>query len=362
MQKTDPINVRSDLIRKARTLIKKTPALVKKNIAVIVAFLAWIVPLTLLYSLYPASFEATWKGRTYYIFFVWLLLLETILNWEMLNPKRHDFLSKKTIITAVTLAIPTVYVIVANFTSLNNMIIDASPKFGGDPFWANLMPLTVEYLVFAVAASMMMLTIYGLKGLKNFALSISLISVIGLVYLTDNLFPYGAFTPFQIIVPATTNLASAILNLAGYTTTVITGGQMPFLQATSPSRVTWGASIGWPCSGVESLLIYTIITVLFLKRMTISLRTKTLCFVLGASVTYLVNALRIVTIFTIATNGGDWSRFHDYYGQLYSITWIVSYPLIIWGSRALWTRIRSFELTLQGRGAHASREPSLSHV
>jgi len=31
--------------------------------------------------------------------------------------------------------------------------------------------------------------------------------------------------------------------------------------------------------------------------------------------------------------------FHDYYGELYAITWILSYPLIIIGSRILWRRL-----------------------
>jgi hypothetical protein len=62
-------------------------------------------------------------------------------------------------------------------------------------------------------------------------------------------------------------------------------------------------------------------------------------FVFGAAVTYFINALRIVTIFMIAINGGDVGLFHNYYGQLYSLFWIMSYPLMIMGSRALWGRI-----------------------
>lgn len=62
---------------------------------------------------------------------------------------------------------------------------------------------------------------------------------------------------------------------------------------------------------------------------------------LGVVVTYFINVLRIVTIFVIGINGGDWMAFHNIYGQLYSITWIVSYPLLIIGSQMLWAKIKN---------------------
>jgi hypothetical protein len=38
-------------------------------------------------------------------------------------------------------------------------------------------------------------------------------------------------------------------------------------------------------------------------------------------------------------DSGDVQMFHFYYGPLYSIVWIVSYPLLILGSQALWRKI-----------------------
>jgi hypothetical protein len=56
--------------------------------------------------------------------------------------------------------------------------------------------------------------------------------------------------------------------------------------------------------------------------------------------------LRIATIFMIGVGGGDINPFHNYYGPLYSISWIISYPLIIIATRALWTRIMPGRATL----------------
>jgi hypothetical protein len=49
--------------------------------------------------------------------------------------------------------------------------------------------------------------------------------------------------------------------------------------------------------------------------------------------------LRIATIFVIAVNGGNINPFHNYYGPLYSISWIIAYPLMIIATRSLRTRI-----------------------
>jgi exosortase/archaeosortase family protein len=77
---------------------------------------------------------------------------------------------------------------------------------------------------------------------------------------------------------------------------------------------------------------------LFLKKTDMSRRAKAVYFLVGALVTYLINILRIATIFTIAIGQGmdEATLFHYSYGQMYSILWIVFYMLAIWGSRSLW--------------------------
>jgi len=79
---------------------------------------------------------------------------------------------------------------------------------------------------------------------------------------------------------------------------------------------------------------------LFLRKTDISWKQKIIYFVIGAIVTYFINVLRIVTIFTIAVYQGNISAFHNYYGPLYSIIWIVSYPIMIIGSRVLWSELK----------------------
>jgi thaumarchaeosortase len=313
----------------------------KKNTQILVKLspvFSFIVPLLILYFLYPNSFEATWKGRTYYLFFLWLVSLEIILGWEEIQTSKVDKLrSIRAFAFIITLLLPTIYVVAANFYGLNS-IIEGIAEQHNIP-WANVMPLSTEYLVFAALFALVILLEYGTNGLRH-SISTLFLGIIGAIYTIDNIYPQGRFTPFQVFVPTTTTLAAKVLNLMGYMTRLGTSDGMPTLKAWNSQGVSWGAEIAWPCAGIESLLIYTVTVLLFLKKTAISWKHKTIYFIIGAIVTYLINILRIVTIFTIAINGGDFMRFHDYYGQLYSITWIISYPLLIIGSRALWRKIK----------------------
>jgi exosortase/archaeosortase family protein len=309
--------------------------------------------------MYPSSFEATWKGRTYYLFFIWLVFLELVLSWEKIQVKIHKLKSARFMIFSIVLPLPIVYIIVANFWGLNTTIVNISPKhyYPGvvDPlFWAKLMPLSIEYLVFAIFFALIILVAHGIGGLKNFSLPLSLIGIIGLVYVIDNLYPNGHFAPFQILVPTTANFAENILKMMGYATNMrFTNdpvyGPMPFLEVWDARNFLKSAKafIAWPCSGVDSLIIYSVTIILFLRNSGISWRQRISYFIIGAAITYFINIMRIVTIFIIGVNYGMGSpqvtQFHDYYGALYSITWIAAYPLIIIGTQALWRKIRKRE-------------------
>jgi len=296
--------------------------------------------LLLLYMLDATSFELMWKGRTFQLFFVWLVILELILSHENLSPtKGLKLTSARMLGFFMALILPTVYVAVSFYGGLN----DAITKWATQSHiqWAGSMPLSSEYLIFACLFCLIVYLSFGIKGLKFYALPIFFLTLVGLLYTVDNVFPYGQFTPFQILVPTTTFLSASILNLMGYPTSITygqnsLGGNMPFLTAINPNMAGTPSTtfaIAWPCAGIESFLIFTVVALLFLKRMNFSLKAKIGFFMFGAAVTYLINAFRIVNIFLLGMKYGvnslEVNLFHFYYGPLYAITWIVTYPLII---------------------------------
>jgi thaumarchaeosortase len=333
---------------------------VRRNIGVLLTLLPILsiaVPILILYFYqnvafppYPSyyqpnmnSFEVTWKGRTFYIFFLWLAFLEVVMNWEKLQAHRvKDAWSIRTGVFILALSLPTIYVVVSNFYGLNRALVDWTYAINIRP-GCDWVPLSTEHLVLASLFPLAIWLLYGTSGLKNAAISSIFLAIIGLMYTVDNVYPNGSFTPFQVLVPATTTVAASVLNLIGYQTQW--SGEFLGTPVLRASNSTGSAAFGiaWPCSGIESLLIFSIVIVLFLKALAVPWRQGVIYFVIGAIVTFFINILRIVTIFVIAINTGGWSteveQFHNFFGQLYSMIWITTYPLLIVGSRNLWARI-----------------------
>ena len=341
------------------TLKKHLPTLLRLS-----PLLAFLVPMLLLYLLNPVdsllnpdnpsfpftvreSFEVMWKGRTFQLFFVWLIALELILDWEKLQThKINRLFSVRTLAFAVVLVLPTVYMFASNYAGLNNSLADFALQSNVHRW--NLMPLAIEYLVYTAFYCLMVFLLLGFKGLKSFSVPLFFLVAVGALYAIDNSYPYGQFTLFQFLVPTTTALAAGILNLMGYTTILTTQteaiqGTLPLLTATDPNNPIKSATfaVAWPCAGIESILIFTVVVLLFLKRMPVSWKAKVGYFAVGAAVIYLINILRIVAIFLIGIDGQDVQPFHFYYGPLYSIAWIVAYPLIILGSQSLWRKLKN---------------------
>jgi thaumarchaeosortase len=285
-----------------------------------------------------------WKGRTFQLFFVWLVALEFILSWETIQSKINWQNKKRLLVFAITLMIPTLYVVLEYYLGLNIAIVTWSAQNGIT--WGDSMPLAIEYLVFSVLFCVTVFLSFGKKGLTGFALPALFAALVGVLYTIDNVFPYGQFTPFQILVPTTATLAAGVLGLMGNTavlgTDVATG--MPLLHVSGPLGTTQ-FTIAWPCAGIESLLIFTAVVLVFLKRMNISWKSKIGYFAFGAAVTYFINVLRIATIFTIGMQYGAESSevqaFHFNYGPLYAMAWIISYPLIILASQGLWRKSKT---------------------
>ena len=92
---------------------------------------------------------------------------------------------------------------------------------------------------------------------------------------------------------------------------------------------------------------------IFLRDLDISRTRKIIYFVIGAIITYFINIGRIIALFMIAINYGSDSelfmRFHEYYGQLISISWIAVYPLLIMVGGNILQKIRFYIKFLKKR-------------
>jgi len=282
--------------------------------------------------------------------------MEVIMNWERLQKlKLRELGFIRVISLTIVFLLPTIYVVAANYCGLNEIIGGLASEIipAADPLrevHISLVPLSTEYLVFtAIFISAILLT-YGKSGLRDFPISTSFLGIIGVLYSIDNL-SGGNFPALQILVPTTATLAANVLSLLGYPSNILVAqhpyyGSMTVLAVENFPQARFG--IAWPCAGIESALIYTVTALLFLRRIETSWKRFLIYFTLGAIVTYFINVARIVTLFSIAIEKSpnfmigdpDFQRFHNYYGPLYSVIWIISYPLLIIGAQILYQKLR----------------------
>ena len=139
--------------------IKENPYMLMQ----ILPLLAFVVPLLWLYFLDAASFESMWKGRTFQLFFIWLIALELILGWENLRESKIKKLSSpRGFALAAAMVLPTVYVAASFYFGLNSIIVNWATQNGIT--WAASMPLSTEYLAFAVLFCLVAFLALGKKG------------------------------------------------------------------------------------------------------------------------------------------------------------------------------------------------------
>ncbi|UCC57589.1 MAG: hypothetical protein JSW14_04185 [Candidatus Bathyarchaeum sp.] len=290
-------------------------------------------------------FDYTWKGRLFLLFFVWLFVLESLVNLKLLEKDQKTRSRSHFKVLAIFLCaiIPIIYIFSVNFLGLDQTVINIGEVLRGDywrahsPYWELILegdwPLVLEYLVFTISFLATILLAYGKAGLKAFSITLALIAGMGTIYLIDTLYPYGVFKPLQMLALPTAACAAALLEIMGYNFILAfsTGLEStPIIRINANGSLS-SVSIAWPCAGVHSLFLYTLIILLLFRKSSMSSFRKLMYFIIGAIGTYSVNVLRIVSYFIVLVNEGKSAAqtFHDIYGELYSVLWIFLYILLI---------------------------------
>ena len=154
---------------------------IRKNYGVLpktLPIISIVIPLLILYfgqySAFPPypqyytpdanSFEIAWKGRIFYIFFLWIALMELVLGWERIDVSKIDRPSAMRVVTLASFfSLPTIYVVAANFYGLNRAIVDWTYSLGIAP-GCDFMPLSIEHIVLSMLFTAMIFLTYSGSG------------------------------------------------------------------------------------------------------------------------------------------------------------------------------------------------------
>ncbi len=279
-------------------------------------------------------FEETWKGRMFYLFFLWLLLLESLIDKEKIVRKQPK--NRIRLLAFFACAIfPTIYVLSVNLLGGGYSIVTFGRDLGiVSGFEYFHWPLSLEYLVLTISFFIATILAYKKNGLSVFSIALALMAGITTFYMIDTIYPFGVFKPIQLLSLPTAGVASAFCEILGYRTTlsyptVFEGGYFPKITIRTGTKSA-SALIGWPCAGVHSMFLFILIILVFFKKSEMSSFRKSIYFILGALGTYMINVLRIYSYLIIALNDAVAAKtFHDMYGELYFFSWISLYIVLI---------------------------------
>ena len=343
-----------DIVRKKVSDIVHNKTLMR-NFTVIFSFL---LPLIILYVLFPESFQYTWKGRVQFIIFFWLFLLELALAWRELQPKLGLSYRTRTIAILLVMTIPTAYVVATSFFGLKAAVVELG-KFAGVPyktfgdFWVqDAWPLTVEYIVLAASFTTTVFLAYAKVGLRKILIAQFFLWATAFFYVIDTAAPMGVIWELQAFVPFTARSSATVLGWLGYQTLTSETSSGLFgpgtILVTFREGSAFAVTVYWPSAGIHSLFIYTLTILLFIRNVSLSLWRKITYVCIGAVGTFAVNVLRIATICVIGLKVGSVAaqHFHDYYGELFFISWMLIYlAMILYGSKIV-AKARNFATSI----------------
>ena len=186
-----------------------------------------------------------------------------------------------------------------------------------------------DYLVFALYLILLILIFFNTKAFKRMLASVVYLFGMLLVLSLDALFPYDTLGPLQSVVPIILGIDVSLLNLIAPGSARAWGNVLT-LQG---RRGSFTITVYWPSAGVHSIIIYSLIMLIFLLKLDLSNRERAMFFLIGAIGTFFINIIRILLlsayVVTVTTDMWKFEEFHSIAGDILFLPWIAAYLLLV---------------------------------
>lgn len=271
------------------------------------------------------SFYSSWNlGRGGFLFVMLFLIIDYLeargeLHWR-LSPSR--LLS-----TLVTLALIMAYYISSKYLEVHGALW----KLGE---WLKV-PLLYswtwlwDYIFFSLYLVLLTYSYFGREGFRALPTGLVYAGGMAMILSLDAFFPYDTLGPLQAVVPIILRMVVAMV------------GGLDLGEATTSQNIlhlvgqkgSMSLAVYWPSAGVHSMVIYSLVVLLFLVRTRFPRLRKVLYFTLGAIGTFFVNVLRIFVVslyvLLVSTNPIQFEEFHAVIGEALFLPWLVVFILAV---------------------------------
>lgn len=296
--------------------------------------LASLLPLAALCVYDPDSFRLAWnEGRGGLIFVAFFAIFEWLLEGRALRkrPTKGGLMAYAGLLASIS-----AFYMARYFLGLGEWLASAAEGYGipGILNWIWMW----EYIAFSLYLMGVISALFGPGALRR--LCAGPIYGIGMasILLLDALFPYESIGPLHSMALLIVRIVVALAPLAGIKLIDVPSLSVPrpSLRYSGNSLWVWGMNgfvilgINWPCVGVLSMLIYSLIIAVLMIKLDAPLRRKLVYAIFGAIGTFAINVLRIFAIvYYTAFISIDIRIFHELIGEALFLAWVSAFLIII---------------------------------
>jgi thaumarchaeosortase len=295
----------------------------------IVVTMLLIAPIVFIIIADPDSIKKSWnEGRAGFFFAMVFIAAE-------LSGSKHQIDKKKLYIVIGLLSLTLGYFIAIEYKiplGLEESIRSAAPSFNVQQLdsWIFMW----DYIIMAIYVSVCLVFLYGKRGYKIAPAGLMFLAGIAVILSLDAFFPKDTLGPLQYIVPIYLQIDQAVIRFID--SSIIELGPDSNLVTARANTLTLnglhgsiGLTVYWPSAGVHSMIIYTLVMLIFLLKMEIPLKRKLGYFLIGTIGTAAVNVVRIISLslfaLIVSADYTDWQPFHSIAGEIMFIPWLFIY-------------------------------------
>jgi len=294
--------------------------------------LVTLTPVMILWVIVPGSFIAGWnEGRSGLLFTAFFVILE----WYDGKTELQRRLDKRVLVVWLCAVTFLAWYYAAVFLmGLNDSIAKAGIQLGLPDMpsmfsWVSMW----EHLVFVSYLLAVFLSAYGPSKLVRMIAPVAYLLGMAIILLLDAAFPYASLGPMQAVVHVIVPIVVSLLSLSGIKATWYPESSRLFVFVTGEGILRFKGALDffWPCVGVHSMIIFSMMIVVLVAKIDAPRLRKALYSAAGGLGTFSVNLLRIYLVsYYVATEGIDKAKaFHESAGEIMFMAWAVVFLLTV---------------------------------
>ena len=269
---------------------------------------------------FPDTFSLSWnQGRGGYLFALAFVVAELVGLKIQIPTKR--------LLAVIPLAVLTIAYLVGleyglrEYIEESAKVYDVQLIFSWTWMW--------DYIIMAIFVVVSLFIFFGKKWVRIAPAGPIFLTGSAVILSLDAFFPYDTLGPLQYVVPP-------LLEINAWVITSLDLGiatardNLLFLKG---DHGAMALQVFWPSAGVHSVIIYSLVMMVFLLKMNIPRNRKAIYFGIGIIGTIGVNMIRIFSLsvyaLKVTTNAQKWEEFHSVAGEIMFLPWLFVFLFVV---------------------------------